>query len=167
MLKLYGPTRSRAFRVMWLAHEIGLAFEQIPVSIYTPEGEAYQDWFAAINPNQRVPAIDDDGFRLWETGAITLYLAKKYGGDFYPRGAAAEATMLQWAFFTVADLDPPMVTMLQNRMVLAPGERDESRVTSAIATMQKPLGVLDRALARAPFLAGESWDSPTFMSHRC
>ena len=62
MLKIYGIPRSRAFRAMWLAKETGVEYENLPIGINetrTPE-------FLAINPNGHIPAIDDDGFVLWE-----------------------------------------------------------------------------------------------------
>ena len=76
MLRIYGIARTRAFRVLWLAHEIGLAYEHIPTEIGA--AGARQPEFLAINPNGRLPAIEDEGFTLWESLAITLYLAKKH-----------------------------------------------------------------------------------------
>src|SRR3954465_2641952 len=81
MLRMYGIARTRAFRAIWMAKELGLEYEHIPVEIGA--GGARQAEYLAINPNGRLPAIDDDGFILWESLAITLYLAKKHG-KLYP-----------------------------------------------------------------------------------
>ena len=77
MLKIYGIPRSRAFRAMWLAKELGLDYQSVPVDM--GKGETRAADYLKINPNGHIPAIDDDGFVLWESLAITLYLAKKHG----------------------------------------------------------------------------------------
>ena len=76
-LRIYGIARTRAFRALWIAEELDLVYEHIPIEI-GPAG-ARKPEYLAINPNGRLPAIDDGGFVLWESLAITLYLAKKHG----------------------------------------------------------------------------------------
>ena len=76
MLKIYGAPHSRAFRVIWLANEIGIPYEHIPVTFSVPNAQCKEPWYLALNPNGLVPAIDDDGFVMWETAAINLYLAE-------------------------------------------------------------------------------------------
>ena len=75
-LKIYGVALSRAGRTLWLAEELGLPYEHVKTTFTggtrTPE-------YLKINPNGRIPAIDEDGFTLWESMAINLYLAKKHG----------------------------------------------------------------------------------------
>ncbi len=62
-LKIYGVARSRAFRTLWMAAELGLPYEQFKVDF--ADGGTRQPAYLAINPNGHVPAIDDDGFTLW------------------------------------------------------------------------------------------------------
>src|SRR5438270_12862372 len=80
-IKIYGSAMSRAARVMWCAKELGLSFEHIDVawdSLKKPE-------FLAVNPNGKVPGFQDGNVTLFESLAINLYLAKKYGtGELYP-----------------------------------------------------------------------------------
>ena len=84
MLKIYGMARSRAFRTLWMAKELGLEYENIALNPMSGT-ETRTPEFLAINPNGHVPAIDDDGFVLWESMAINLYLAKKHArGSLYP-----------------------------------------------------------------------------------
>src|SRR5262245_64554575 len=73
-LRIYGIARTRAFRALWIAEELGLDYEHVPVEIGA--AGARQPEYLAINPNGRLPAIDDGGFLLWESLAITLYLAR-------------------------------------------------------------------------------------------
>src|SRR5690348_1379804 len=74
-LTIYGSPNSRAIRVLWAAKELGLAFEHVPLAWNDPRLKSPA--FLRINPDGRVPAIEDDGFVLSESLAITLYLAKK------------------------------------------------------------------------------------------
>jgi glutathione S-transferase len=73
-LRIYGIARTRAFRALWIARELGLDHDHVPLEI--GEEGARKAEYLAINPNGRLPAIEDDGFVLWESLAITLYLAK-------------------------------------------------------------------------------------------
>ena len=99
MLKIYGVANSRAFRVIWLANEIGVPYEHIPLSFSGDRPECKQAWYVELNPNARVPTIEDNGFVLWESAAINLYLAEKYGSPLFPVTPEAKGRMLQWAFY--------------------------------------------------------------------
>ena len=77
MLKLYGGALSRASIVQWYLEELQVPYEYVQLDMHA---EAHkQPEFLAINPMGRVPAIVDGDFQLWESGAILLYLAEKYG----------------------------------------------------------------------------------------
>ena len=93
-LRIYGIARTRAFRALWIAKELGVDYEHIPIEIGA--AGARQPDYLAINPNGRLPAIEDDGFVLWESLAITLYLAKKHG-RLYPTTLEGEAKAWQWS----------------------------------------------------------------------
>ena len=82
-LHIYGIARTRAFRVLWVAEELELAYEHLPIEI--GDAGARTPEFLSLNPNGRLPVIVDDGFVLFESLAITLYLAKKHShGKLYP-----------------------------------------------------------------------------------
>jgi glutathione S-transferase len=123
-LRIYGIARTRAFRVLWIAKELDLDYEHIPLEIGAA-GAGKPDYLA-INPNGRLPAIDDGGFVLWESLAITLYLAKKHG-RLYPRTLEGEA------------------------------DRDPQRLAEALKVLERPLKVLDGALAGRSYLLGEDF----------
>ena len=85
MLKIDGAPHSRAFRVIWLANEIGIPHEHIPVTFDPPNLQCKEPWYVALNPNGRVPSIDDDGFVMWEFAAI-----------LYPSTPQGRGRLLQW-----------------------------------------------------------------------
>jgi glutathione S-transferase len=103
-LRIYGVARTRAFRALWMATELGIDYEHVPVEI--GDAGARMPEFLAINPNGRLPAIDDDGFVLFESLAITLYLAKKHSsGRLYPGTLEGEARAWQWSLWAVTEVD--------------------------------------------------------------
>lgn len=158
MLKIYGQARSRAFRVLWTANELGLQYEHIPVTINVEGAQAKEPWFAAINPNARVPAIDDDGTIVWESAAINLYLARKHGqGTLWPATIAEEGNMLKWVFFVTNDVEPNMVLVMQHRVAFPPEKRNPTVADDADKKMLPALKVIDAQLGRTPYLAARQW----------
>jgi glutathione S-transferase len=155
-LKIYGVARSRAFRTLWMAKELDLTYEHIKVDFATGETRAPEH--LALNPNGHVPVIDDDGFILWESMAINLYLAKKYGRDgFYPTRLADEARAWQWSFWGMTEVERPVLTALFNRAILPEAERDPAAADAAEKTLAQPLQVLDGALGNSTYLLGDKF----------
>jgi len=153
-LKIYGVARSRAARVLWMAKELGLDYEHIKVDFAT--GETRQPAHLALNPNGHVPVIDDNGLILWESMAINLYLAKKYGRDgFYPTRLEDEAKAWQWSFWGMTEVERPLLSALLHRAFYPESQRDPAAAETAEKSLAAPLKVLDGALSRAPNLLGE------------
>ena len=163
MLKIYGQPRSRAFRVIWLAKEAGIPYEHIPVSITADKPECKEPWYVELNPNARVPTIDDDGFVMWESAAINLYLAEKYKCAMFPTTPHGRGRMLQWAFFIANDVEPPMITMFQHRSLFPPEKRVAAMGDAAEAQLVGKLRVLEGHLAKNKFFGGDKWDMADFM----
>lgn len=153
-LKIFGSPRSRTQRVLWLAAELELDFEHV-------QDPALQDAeFLAINPNGRVPVIDDDGFTLWESLAINLYLAKKYGSTdtanrLYPDSLEGEALVWQWSFWAACELETPLETLRSHRAFLEEKDRDPAAALAAEQGLDRPLGVLNAVLSGQSYLCGE------------
>jgi glutathione S-transferase len=155
-LKIYGVPRSRASRVLWMAKELGLDYEHVKVDFAT--GETHRPEHLALNPNGHVPVIDDDGLILWESMAINLYLAKKYGaGGLYPSRLEDEARAWQWSFWGVTEVERPVLTAMMNRAIYPESQRDLAAADAAEKTLAQPLGVLDSVLARTPYLLGTNF----------
>lgn len=155
-LRIYGLARTRAFRALWIAKELGLDYEHIPVEIGA--AGARQPEYLAINPNGRLPAIDDAGFALWESLAITLYLAKKHAlGTLYPATLEGEARAWQWSLWSVQEVDRGVNIWSLHAVRLPPEDRDSQRLTEALKVLEAPFGVLDGALARSPYLLGDDF----------
>ena len=155
-LRIYGIARTRAFRALWVAEELGLDYEHIPVEI--GDAGARTPEFLAINPNGRLPAIDDDGFVLFESLAITLYLAKKHSsGGLYPGTLADEAKAWQWTLWAVTEVDRGVNIWSLHAIRLPPDERDATKRAEALTVLAAPFKVLDGALAGRQYLVGDGF----------
>ena len=163
MLKLYGQYRSRAFRVAWLCKESNIPYEHVNVTINIADAQCKEKWYCELNPNARVPTIDDDGHVMWESGAINLYLAEKYKSPFWPSDLKAKGRVLQWAFYVANDVEPNMITVMQNRVTLPPEKRNAKLADEADARLQPRLQVMDDFLKENRFFGGDKWDMADFM----
>jgi glutathione S-transferase len=152
-LKIYGIARTRAFRALWMAKELGLDYEHDPVEI--GDAGARTPEFLAINPNGRLPVIVDDGFVLFESLAITLYLAKKHSmGRLYPGTLEGEARAWQWSLWAVTEVDRGVNIWSLHAVRLPPAEQDLAKRAEALKVLVAPFKVLDAAVAAQPYLLG-------------
>ncbi len=152
-LRIYGIARTRAFRALWIAKELGLDYEHLPIEI--GDAGARSPELLRLNPNGRLPFIDDDGFVLFESLAITLYLAKKHSlGRLYPTALEDEARTWQWTFWAVTEVDRGVNIWSLHAVRLPPAERDAGKREEALKVLAKPFNVLDAALAQQTYLLG-------------
>jgi glutathione S-transferase len=163
MLTIYGVYRSRASRTIWLVKEIGLEYRHVPViQAYRLADPAAADAplhtrspaFLAVNPNGRIPAIDDDGLVLHESLAINLYLAKRYGGALGPADSAEDGLMTMWSIWAMTEAEPHTIEVLYHRVGNPHGACDPAKADAAVAALRAPFAVLDAALAATGFLVG-------------
>jgi len=163
MLTIYGVYRSRASRIFWLAGELGLAFHHVPVLQAYRLAEAgapgaplntRSPEFLRVNPNGRIPSIDDDGLVLNESLAINLYLAKKHGGALAPANLAEDGAMVMWALWAATEVEPHALNILNHRLSYAEAKRDANVAAAAVAALKAPFAVFDRALAATGFAVG-------------
>jgi glutathione S-transferase len=152
-LKIYGVLRSRASRPVWMAKELGIAYEHVPVIQHyrlsgaaPPEGilNTQSPAFLAVNPNGLVPSIDDDGFVLNESLAITLYLARKHGGPLAARDVREEGLMTMWSLWAATECEMPALRAMQNGPSVA--TRDPAIYENSVAALEPKFAVLDKAL---------------------
>ena len=149
-LKLYGYSKSRAVRTLWMLEELGITYEQVPVGEVA--GSTRTAAYLAINPAGHVPAIDDGGFKLSESMAINLYLAKKHG-KLYPATPQGEAKAWQWSFWAIGELDKLIFPWIMNSMLAPVEQRSAKAALAAREELEWPLTVIEAELARQQYLA--------------
>jgi glutathione S-transferase len=152
MITLYGITRSRASRCLWMLEELGVPYERELVNF--GEGGTRSPAYLAVNPNGKLPALRDDGVTLFESMAINLYLAEKYGPALWPKTVEDRGLAYQWSVWAMTELEAAALTLLRQRALLAEGERSEEAARGAEESLRKPFGVLEGKLDGRPFLLG-------------
>jgi glutathione S-transferase len=151
-LTLYGGARSRASMPRWYMEEKGIPYQWLELDLEA--GEHKQDPFTAINPFAKVPALVDDSLRapggeplqLFESGAILLHLADRYGGEFSgsaDEAAAKRALAAQWLLFANATLAVAL---------FVPSNRERE--------FPRQMAVLDGLLAGGRSLVAGPWGDP-------
>ncbi len=152
MIKLYGSSMSRAGRSLWALEEAGVKFEQVLV------GETRKPDYLKINPNGHVPALDDNGTILWESMAINLYVAEKYGKPpLWPSSVEGHGACYQWSLWCMTEMETPMIDVFMHRMMLPAEQRDEKVAVAAIEKLTAPLKVLDDHLQKSDYLLGKEF----------
>jgi len=155
MLRLYGSAKSRALRVLWMAGELGINFDHKDWLPRSPETRTPE--YRALNPNARVPVIDDDGFILSESMAINFYLAKKHKSPLYPADPKNEALALQWSLWETDRLDRQIVNYVRHTRDLTGAERKPAIAEAAWLEIVPAFDALEAALAKSPWLAGQDF----------
>ncbi|KRW93270.1 glutathione S-transferase family protein [Paracoccus sp. PXZ] len=164
MLTVYGVTRSRASRIIWLCHELGLPFKQVPViqAYRLPDPDAadaplntHSPSFLKLSPAGAIPVIQDGDLVLSESLACTLHLARKHGQPFGPADAIEDALMLQWSFYAATAIEHDALTILFNHGTgqAQPGAA-QAAIANAAERLARPLRVLEDHIARHGHLVG-------------
>jgi glutathione S-transferase len=154
MLTIYGSSKSRSGRVLWALEELGLKFEHVPVMPANAKSAEH----LKLNPNGHVPVLKDDNFVLWESQAINLYLAEKYGkAPFWPSSHEGHGDCYRWTFWAMTEVEPNVVAVLRNRLMAPPDQRNEEAAKAGEAALKAPLKVLDDHLKGRDYLLGKDF----------
>ncbi|WP_424813711.1 glutathione S-transferase family protein [Roseococcus sp. YIM B11640] len=149
MIRLYGTPKSRTFRCIWAAEEAGIPYEVVSVplgaAVKTPE-------HLRLNPNGKVPAMEDGSLVLFESLAINLHIASKAGAPLSPSGDDASRTW-QWTLWAATEVEPAAGQWAYNAYIRPREERDPGQAAAGAAGVAARLDVLEGQLT-APFLLG-------------
>jgi glutathione S-transferase len=150
MLKIWGRANSvNVQKVMWTVGELAIPHERIDAGLQygvvnTPE-------YRKLNPNGRVPTIEDGSLVLWESNAIVRYLYAKYGPRRTPEEIAAADKWMDW---TAVSLNNPMRDIFWGFVRTPPEKRDAAAIEAARKLAAEALQIADDALAHQSFLSG-------------
>ncbi len=163
-LTIYGIAASRAVRPLWVAAELGLAFDLVETPYQG--GATRTPAFLALNPNGRIPVLVDHRPEgevvVWESMACALYLARHHGkgdgSDLAPATPREDAQALRWSFWSVTEVEKDALTVLMHRVAMPPEQRKSDLAEAAEKRLRVPLRVLEQHLVQQsaqgqPFLA--------------
>ncbi|NPD22087.1 glutathione S-transferase family protein [Corallococcus exiguus] len=153
-MKLYfHPLSGNSRRVLLVAAHLDIPLERIVVDLTT--GKQREASYLGVNPNGRVPVLDDGGFVLWESRAIMVYLAEKTPGQtLLPTDAQGRADVNRWLFWCSAHMAPANTVLVLENFVkqrTGRGPPDPTEVARGEALFAQTAPVLDS------HLAGRTW----------
>lgn len=155
MLTIYGSDLSApANKVRLAANAIGIKYEYKRIDLRA--GGHLKPEFLAINPVGKVPAIDDDGFKMFESNAIIRYLADKNHSPLYPKGLPGRAVVDMWLDFGSMHVGAALSKVIYNRL-FAPLRNipvDENSLQEGLKFLDRFLPVVDGQLVKNKYIAG-------------
>lgn len=152
MIKIYGSPRSSAGRVYWMLEEAGVAYERVPLDMSKKEHKSAE--YCKLNPNGKVPCLRDGEFTIWESMAINTYLAAKYKKDLMGTTPEEMGLVQQWSYWSILDLQKPAIDWFIQAVFVPEERRDAAVIEKAKAALPPLFQILDNALSKASFLAG-------------
>ena len=155
MLKVWGRATSiNVQKVMWAVGEMGIAHERIDVGgrfggLDTPA-------YLAMNPNARIPTIEDDGVAVWESNAIIRYLAARYDkGGLWAREPGAQAQADAWMDWMQTTLAADFYGVFWAVVRTPAARQDRTAIKDLTERLTGSYALLDRQLAARPYLVGD------------
>lgn len=157
MLKIWGRTNSiNVQKAMWTVGELGLPHQRFDVG--GPFGQLDTADYIAKNPNQRIPTIDDDGTIVWESNAVTRYLAARYGaGSLWPVDPIARSEADRWMDWQQTTLTADMVVVFWGLIRTPAEKRDLKAIEAAAQKMGQNWRILEGHMAQRPYVGGDSF----------
>jgi glutathione S-transferase len=152
------PLSPRAFKVMWAANHLGIVFEPVPVDF--SKGAHRTPDFVGLNPNMRMPVLEDDGYALWESNAILQYLAaSKPDSGLLPNDTKTRMQIVKWQFWDSAHWDPACaIFAFENyvKKLFQRGEPSASEIARGEEMFARLAPVLDGELQKHRYVAGDT-----------
>jgi glutathione S-transferase len=155
MLTIWGRRNSvNVQKVLWCLAELGVPYERIDAGL--EHGKNNEAWYLALNPNGRIPLLQDGSFTLWESNSIVRYLAAKHGlGGICPTSLESRAHADRWMDWQLSTLMPPVSIVFQTLLRTPAAKRDMAAVSRGIVEANRAVVVLDAHLTAQPYVAGE------------
>ncbi len=148
-ITLYTAPTPNGWKISIALEEMGLPYEVRVIDFATNEQKS--DWYVKINPNGRIPALLDDGFGLFESGAILIYLAEKTG-KFLPGDIQVRSQVIQWLMFQMSGVGPMMGQA--NVFLRYFPEKIQAAIDRYQREVTRLFGVMDKQLASHEYIAG-------------
>lgn len=154
MIRIFGfDVSTWTNRVRFAANSMGLDYDYVVIDLLSGQGQTPE--YRAIHPAGKVPAMDDDGFRLFESGAICRYLAEKTGSPLYPASLKERAVVDQWTEFSAQHVAKAMEKVFFNRVFhrVIGVDSDERSLQEGLGFLDRFLPIVEGQLGKSRYLA--------------
>ena len=148
-ITLYTAPTPNGWKISIALEEMGLPYEVRVIDFASNEQKS--DWYVKINPNGRIPSLVDDGFELFESGAILIYLAEKTG-KFLPKDTQGRSRVIQWLMFQMSGVGPMMGQA--NVFLRYFPEKIQAAIDRYQREVTRLFGVMDKQLSSHEYIAG-------------
>lgn len=157
MLTIYGRTNSvNVQKVLWCLAELELPYARVDAGL--EHGKNTEPWYLALNPNGRVPLMQDGALTLWESNTIVRYLAGKHGlGGLCPASLETRALAERWMDWQLSTLVGPVSAVFQNLIRRPAAERDAAAVERNTHEANRAMALLDEHLKSRAYVAGDAF----------
>jgi glutathione S-transferase len=157
MLKLWGRINSiNVQKVLWALEELKVPYERTDAGLQY--GVVNEPFYRKMNPNGRVPTIEDDGLVLWESNAIVRYLSAKHGaGTVWPNDPKQRADTDRWMDWATSTLTPAITPVFWGLIRTAPEKRDHKAIDEGVEKLAQAFQVLEQSLEGRDYVAGKAF----------
>lgn len=144
LIELYTASTPNGQKVSIALEELGLDYQTHWVHL--DQDEQFKPGFLAMNPNHKIPVLDDDGRIVWESGAILLHLGENHDpeGRILPQDPRQRMEAIQYAFFQTGGVGPNLGRL--GEALRKEGEKNDEMIEIFSAELKRLIGVLDRIL---------------------
>ena len=155
MLKIWGRRNSiNVQKVMWIVNELALKAERVDAGMSF--GLVTDPWYCELNPNSRIPTIDDDGVVLWESNVIVRYLAAKHAiGTLMPADPVARARCEMWMDWQQTVLMTGLGPVFWGLIRTPEHQRDHAAIKAGEHAVADAFRILDSQLSRQDYVAAK------------
>ena len=161
-MEFWTAATPNGWKVSIMLEELKQAGADLPaIAVHTVDllaGEQFSDRFTALNPNQRIPVLVDQGRNIFESGAILQYLAEKFPSPLLPLDES-RWDVLPWVYWQVANLGPAFGNKLSYTRYMedVDAELKAHPLERFSNEAQRLLRILNQRLGNAPFICGEQF----------
>jgi GST-like protein len=153
MLELLTWATPNGWKVSIMLEELGVPYKLTPISL--TDRQQKEDWYVALNPNGRIPTLvdhDEEDFAIFESGAILIYLAEKFG-RFLPTDTKGRSRVIQWLMWQMSALGPMMgqATVFSRYF----DEKLPAVIERYARESRRLFEIMDAQLGRSEYLAGD------------
>jgi len=157
MLKLWGRINSiNVQKVLWALEELKVPYERVDAGLQY--GVVNEPFYRKMNPNGRVPTIEDDGLVLWESNTIVRYLSARHGtGTLWPADAKQRADVERWMDWATSTVAPAITPVFWGLVRTPPEKRDRKAIDDGVEKAAQAFHALEQSLDGRDYVGGKAF----------